>query len=453
MKCGLISPKGTIFFESDEFLSFWQDIKEVKYYKNAWSGLGTALSVVAALTPNSFQIKIIDENFEKINFNEEFDIVGVTAMTQQATRAYEIADKFREKGAYIVMGGIHPTILPYEAKLHADSVIVGEAETLWPSFIDDFLKGRQRPFYRENNPKGFELSKSPIPRYDLLNSNYYNTIWPQTTRGCPHNCDFCVASNIYGLRFRHKTNKQIIEELNFIKEIWENPTLCFADDNMFVNKSFAKKLVKEFIPLELTWMAQTDISVGEDEELLKLLFKSGCQTLYIGFESISEKNLYSLDPYNWKFKQLRNYPKLIERIQSHGIGIHASLMVGFDYDDPNTFQNIIDFVVNNNLLGGSISILAPYPGSKLRKRLKKEGRLLKKKWNKYNGGNVTFIPKNMTAQELQEGFFRIWREIYAPEIQTQKRQYFKNIFKKLYLEKSKQHTPQNNRGIVKEIKI
>jgi radical SAM superfamily enzyme YgiQ (UPF0313 family) len=189
------------------------------------------------------------------------------------------------------------------------------------------------------------------------------------------------------------------------------------------------------IPLKLTWMAQTDISIGEDEEFLTLLFESGCQAVYIGFESLSEKNLHSLDPQKWKLKQSRNYPASIASIQSHGIGIHGSFMVGFDNDDSHTFQNMIDFIIDNNLLGGSISILTPYPGSGLRGRLEEEGRLLDKNWSRHNGGNVTFLPKLITPQELQKGFVKIWKEIYTPEIQAQKKRYFKNIYKKLLLER------------------
>lgn len=431
MKLGLINPKGPVFFKNKAFLRFWQDSYDVNYYKKAWSGISTGLLIVASLTPSSFQIKIIDENFDAIDFNENLDIVGISAMTQQAPRAYEIADKFIEKGIYVVIGGIHATTLPNEAKLHVDSVIVGEAEELWPEFINDFLNGRPKQFYIKLNSKGIDIGKSPIPRYDLLNPHNYKTIWPQTTRGCPHNCDFCIASNIYGTKYRHKRIERIINELEIIKNIWKNPTICFADDNMFVNRSFAKKLIKEFISLNLSWMAQSDISMGEDEDLLELLYKSGCQVVYIGLESLSEKNLHLIDPQNWKLKQRNKYPALINIIQSHGIGVHGSFMIGFDNDDFDTFQNIIDFIIENNLFGASISILTPYPGSILRKRLETEGRLLNNEWSDYNGGNVTFLPKRMTPQQLQDGLIKIWKDIYAPEIQARKRSYFKNIYKSL----------------------
>lgn len=435
MRLGLINPRGIRFFESKDFLSFWQDSYDVKYYKKAWSGMSTGLLAVASLTPASFEIRIIDENFDAIDYDEEFDIIGISAMTQQATRAYEIADKFRENGRYVIMGGIHATVLPNEAIMHVDTIIIGEAEELWPEFIRDFLNGTAKQIYRNSDSKGIDIKKSPIPRFDLLKAHNYETIWPQTTRGCPHKCEFCIASNIHGTRYRHKTVEQIINELEVIKGLWKNPTICFADDNMFVNRKFAKELIKAFIPLNLSWMAQTDISIGNDEELLELLYRSGCEVVYIGLESVSEENLHLIDPANWKMKQLHKYPALLGNIQSHGIGVHGSFMVGLDNDDLSTFQSIIDFIIDNNLFGGSISILAPYPGSKIRERFEKEGRLLHTPWSDYNGGKVTFLPKQLTPRQLHDGLIKIWRNIYAPEIQIRKMRYFKNVFKKLRMEK------------------
>jgi radical SAM superfamily enzyme YgiQ (UPF0313 family) len=435
MKLGLINPKGTFFFEDEVFLDFWSDSYRVDYYKKAWSGISTGLLLVASLTPGSVEIKIIDENFDTVDYDEPFDIVGITAMTQQATRAYRIAGQFRRRSVPVVMGGIHATMLPHEAKLHSDHVIVGEAEALWPRFISDFLKGDAEPFYRKKNGKPVDIRQTPIPRYDLLDSKNYNTIWPQTTRGCPYNCNFCVASSIYGRSYRHKTVEQVIKELVVIRKTWKFPTICFADDNMFVNKSYAKSLIKEIMPLNLSWAAQSDISIGEDDQLLEMLFDSGCQVLYIGLESISEKNLNRIDPRNWKLNQLHKYPRLLENIQAHGVGVHGSFMVGLDHDDPDTFRRVADFIIDNNLFGGSISILSPYPGSRLREKFEAEDRLLDKPWSDYNGGNVTFLPKQMTVQQLQDGLIKIWRDIYTPSVQGRKRVHFKNIYKRLALKK------------------
>ncbi len=435
MKLGLVNPNGSAFFTDREFMDFWSDPDKGDYYKKAWSGISTGLLIVASLTPDIFEIKIIDENFETIDFDEDFDIIGITGMTQQASRGYEIADRFRQRGVYTVMGGIHATTVPYDAKLHADTVIVGEAEEIWPEFIEDFLAGKQKQFYKSSNSKGIDINKSPIPRYDLLNTHYYKTVWPQTTRGCPHQCEFCVASNIYGSKYRHKTIEHVINELEIVNNLWSNPTISFADDNMFVNRPFAKDLITEFKTLKFSWIAQSDISIGDDNELLDLLYDSGCESVFVGLESVSEKNLHLIDPRNWKQKRLHRYPELIKNIQSHGIGVHASFVIGLDNDDLDTFQQIIDFTLENNLFGVTALILTPYPGCSLRVRLQKEGRLLQKDWRFYNGGNITFLPKHLTPQQLKDGLLKIWESIYTPEVQSIKRQYFKNIYKNLALKK------------------
>ncbi|MGE5339926.1 MAG: B12-binding domain-containing radical SAM protein [Candidatus Omnitrophota bacterium] len=408
MRLALISPRDSYEIESNN--KPWTDDDGVGSDSIVRAGMGTALPLIAALTPDDVEVAIIDENVDVINFDSPFDVVGITAISRQATRAYEIADEFRKRGVYTVMGGIHPSMMPDEAKQHAHTLVIGEAEELWPRFIKDFLNGIRIPFYKDLNAMSVNLAHSPIPRYDLLKKQVYKTIWPQTTRGCPHDCEFCVSSNIYSPIFRHKRISRILKEIEMINHTCENPFIAFADDNMFVNRSFSKELLQELIPLKLSWIAQSDISIGEDEQLLKLLFASGCRAIYTGFESLSEENLNYLDPLNWKLSQLHKYAYLIKKIQSHGIGIHGSFIVGFDKDNEHTFRHIIDFIIDNELLNRTVSILTPYPGSRLRKRLQNEQRLLDVEWSQYNGCHVTFIPKSMTVQELEKGFVKIWRE-------------------------------------------
>lgn len=442
MKLGLINPQGTIFFENDSFRNFWDDFYTVDYYKKIWSGMSTALLTVAALTPDYFEIKVIDELFEEIDFDEHFDLVGITAITQQATRAYQVADLFRSHGVYVVMGGIHSTIMPEEAILHCNSVITGEAETTWQQFLDDFCKNRPRRFYGRDNRNAADLTRSPVPRYDLMKRDNYRTIWPQTTRGCPHNCDFCVASNIYGRKYRHKLLDTVLAEIAAIMGIWQFPTISFADDNMFVNRGFSTTLINALQPLKIRWLAQSDISIGEDERFLELLYRNGCEAVYIGLESVTGENLNAIDTSNWKYKKFGRYVELIHNIQSHGIGVHASFMIGFDHDTKDTIHRMIDFIVDNNLFGSSISILSPYPGSRIREQMLKQNRLLANPWSDYNGGHVTFQPRLMSPLELQNGLIEIWKSIYKPEVQQKKRMYFKEIYKSLSRKKIKKE-PHN----------
>lgn len=430
MKIALISPKG-IFFENDEkYKKIWGNMSDATIYRNFHSGFGLGLLVVAALTPKSFKIKIIDENFEPIDFDEKFDLVGITGMTQQAIRAYEIADAFRKKKVKVVIGGIHATVLPEEAKEHADSVIIGEAEELWPEFLKDFSQGNIKPFYKTSHLT--DLTKSPIPRYDLLNRKNYNVVWIQATRGCPIDCEFCAASKIYGLKFRHKTVEQVINEIKYaIKVCGRGTIITFADDNMFINRKYAVELVGKIALLKIRWFAQTDVSVEKDENFLKLLRKSKCSVLFIGFETLNKKGLLQLDRNSWKYRKFEDYETTIEKIQSYGIGVLGAFMLGLDTDTPDVFKELADFINRSHLLSAQITILTPLPGTRLRDRLEKEGRLLPTSWNNYSFLKANYLPRNMLPEELEEGLLKVYHWIYNEKTNIKRIRHFKRLYSNL----------------------
>jgi radical SAM superfamily enzyme YgiQ (UPF0313 family) len=348
-------------------------------------------------------------------------------MTQQATRAYQISDIFRSKGVKVVMGGIHATLLPEEAKKHVDSVVIGEAEEIWTTVLEDFSKNEMRPFYRAN--RIFELTKMLTPRYELADTKKYKAIWIQTSRGCPMDCEFCCASSVYGKKFRYKSIPQVLKELDGIINRWgRNVLISFADDNMFVNRKFTAELLRNIKKLNIRWFAQSDLSIGEDKKMLKLLRESGCAILFIGFESLNHKNLENINNNKRKADYLNKYPKIIKEIQEFGIGVMGSFILGFDDDTPVVFNQLSDFIIENNIFASQISILTPLPGTKLRERLLSQGRILNTPWDNYTFANVNFIPKKMTAKELQEGYLSVYKSIYAPEIRLKKARYFKNIY-------------------------
>jgi len=429
MKIALISPKGSFLGENYAFREFCEKSKELYFYKRFWSGLSSGLLIIAGLTPKEIKIELIDENVESINFDKDYDLVALSAMTQQATRAYEIADEFRKKKVKVVMGGIHATVLPKEAKEHCDSVFIGEAEETWPQFISDFLNNRISPFYLSKG--SVDLEKSPMPRYDLLKSEKYNIIWIQTTRGCPFDCEFCSASKIFGAKYRHKTIEQVVREVKFVESISKSSHIGFADDNMFVNRKYATELAKKLIPLKIRWMTQTDISIAEDEKLLKLLKKSGCYILFIGFESLSEKNLISVDKSGFKARKLSKYSEYIKKIQSYGIGVMGAFILGFDYDDNSVFKRTADFIIDNYLYTVQITTLTPFPGTRLRMRLEQENRLLDFNWNHYTLWDVNFVPKQMSVEELQLGLLETHKAIYNDVERLKRIKYFKDIVDKL----------------------
>ena len=426
MNVGLISPQG-IFYKNQ----LVQELEEtIQRFKVVWSGLSSGLLTTAALTPANYQIAVIDENVESIDFEADYDLVGITFMTQQATRAYEIADRFRRQGVTVVLGGIHPTILPEEAINHADSVVIGEAEYVWPELIRDFEHQRLRPFYQSH--RRVDLKDSPVPRYDLIRDKGYKNIWIQTSRGCPHDCEFCAASKIFGRQYRRKTTAQVIAEVKLVKEIFgNNVMISFSDDNFFVDRSKTLDLLNALIPLKVKWCAQSDISIADKEALLDLLRPSGCMLLFIGFESLHGDNLRNIDKHNWKLRRLAGYSEGIRRLQTRGIPVMGSFIIGLENDTQTVFDHLKEFVIDNYLADSYISILTPYPGTALRQRLEKENRILANLWDFYTGTDVNIIHKKLTKKEMEHALVDILQTVYAPEVRLRTMTYFKDIYREL----------------------
>ena len=425
-KICFINPKWQICIDP-EFNEFWRTSVTPNLIRNTFSGFGPAILVLAALTPPEYEIEIVDENLRQIDFNKHYDLVAITCCTQQATRAYEISRKFQHKKIKTVLGGIHPTVCSEEASKNADSVVVGEGENLWPRLLKDFEAGELKKSYKQTEL--FDLKKAPIPRYDLIKYLNHRMFWIQATRGCPHDCNFCVASNIYGKRIRYKSVEQVVEEIKFIKSFNNNPRISFADDNMFANKNYSKILLEKIIPLNIRWLAQTDISVAEDMELLRLLKKSGCSILFIGFESLSENELKKTNKDHWKANKVKYYKEYIHRIQSLGIGIFGGFIIGFDSDDEGSISKTCDFIKDSMIYAPQISVLTPYPGCALREQLAGQNRILDKDWNYYTALDVTFKPHKMSEKELQGQLVRALKSIYNREYLENNIRYFKEIFK------------------------
>lgn len=407
-------------------------------FLKAWHSPNLSILTIAGLTPPDIKITYIDEDFEKIDYNINYDLVGISAMTQQIMRGYEIATEFKKRNIYVVLGGIHASVLPEEALNYVDTVIVGEAENLWPQFINDFKKNKQNKIYKEYSV--VDLTKSPMPRYDILKEKnyfkdpryFYNMVPIQVTRGCPHACEFCLVTKIYGSKFRKKTIDQLKVEINEIKNYFSGKILMFADDNLFLDRKFSKELLKQLKELKVRWVAQSDIAIGEDNELLSLIYESGGLFLLIGFESINPENLKGMNKNSWKYRQLKNYSKYIENIQKHGIIVFGAFIFGLDNDDTNVFGNIVKFMDSHNITG-QLTIATPLPGSIMIERLREENRLLKKEpfWNDCTFFDVLYKPKKMSVAELEEGFIWAYKQVFNEVNFTNRAKYLKTIYKKL----------------------
>ncbi len=425
MNLALISPRGSFCSHNSAMRAFYDRSGLVLPYRSVWSGLGAGLLTIAGLTPRDWTITLIDENTEPIDFNRHFDVVAISSMTQQATRAYCIADTFRNRGAHVVLGGLHPTVLPDEAKEHADTVVVGEGEYSWPRFIDDFRQGRAQAYYRSE--KIVDLRDCPLPRYDLLKGRSLSIVWLQCTRGCPHDCEFCAATKVFGSRFRHKTVDQVVAEVEEVKRVCGDVMIGFADDNAFANPAFAADLLKRLIPLKVRWLAQTDIQVARRPDLLDLASRAGCCHFFIGFESPSRDSLQGIDRDGWKRRQFDAYPESIRQIQSYGIGVMGAFIVGLDNDDLSIFERLEDFIIDNHLLDANVTILSPVPGTRLWERLKNEKRILPGPWENYTGWDVNIIHPRLTKEQLEQGVLRVYERISSDEVRSRKFAFFKEM--------------------------
>lgn len=359
------------------------------------------LLYVAALTPKDVEVTLIDEHVDRIDFEEKVDLVGITSLTATAPRAYEIGDEFKKRGVKVVLGGIHPSVLPEEAIQHADSVVIGEAENLWPEVIGDFKKKRLKKFYQSLEKPSLE--NLPLPRRDLLQGKRYLTKnFIQTTRGCPFDCDFCSVTKFFGKRHRFRPVGDVIKEI----ESLEGNFTVFADDNVIAHKKYAKELFKALIPCKKRWFSQADLTMSQDDELLKLAAQSGCEGVYIGFESLTDIGLK-------KFKRYINFKEAINKLKSYGIRVEGSFIFGFDSDDKKAFEKTLKFTQELRLDVATFHLLTPLPGTKLYEKLEKENRIVERDWLKYDLSTVVFKPQQMTREELQEGVRWTMKEFYS----------------------------------------
>lgn len=371
-----------------------------------------ALATLAALTPPDIDVGFSDDQIHPIDLNDGFqgaDLVAISVMSKTAYRAYQIADACREKGIKVVLGGIHPTILPEEASAHADVVVVGEAEILWPRVIADFQANRLQRFYRQDGV--VDMNHSPVPQRGIFKSHSHKYVpldVVQTTRGCPFDCDFCTVNPVFGSRFRMREIEKVVAEVQGLTR-WG---ILFADDNVIGNVPYFQKLFTALEPLKLRWIGEASLAGLDNEQNLKILQKSGCKALFIGFESLSPQLKTIGKPQN----NPARYGEVIRKLHDHGIIAYAAFIFGFDFDDPSVFERTVEFAIANKVILAQFAILTPYPGTRLYTRLQAEGRLLQDKWWLVPNQEILaphFRPQLMEPEQLREGWKWAWREFYS----------------------------------------
>jgi len=434
-KIALINPKSQNYLYDDNPIINDMFIRNKERLK-PWYAPPLNLLILASYIPSDVEVKLYDEFIDNIDVNEKFDIVAITGMTRQIFRAYEIARTFKLKGSYIVIGGIHSSVLPDEALQFADTIFIGEAEETWPQFLNDYEKGNPQKIYKSE--KLFNLKNSLIPRYELINyqkfiqnNNYFKFIPVQATRGCPHNCSFCLTTKFYGKKIRKKKIEQIIKEIEYLKKLNFNNLILFVDDNFFVDKNFSKELLKNLLNLKIKYVAQTDLSIADDEELLELTYLSGCTMVFIGFESLKKANLETVNDNKWKMKQVEKYEKSIKIIQNHGIVVFGAFVFGFPDDNLQTFNEVKEFVLRNKI-PAQFTLLTPIPGTKVFEDLKNSKKLYNDKfWNKCSFFSLLFKHQNLPKSIAEKEIVKLHDIVFNEENTYERNRYMIYIYKTL----------------------
>ena len=370
------------------------------------------LPTIAGITPSGVDIGITIEYVDDIDFDEKTDLVGITAQTCQAPRAYQIADEFRKRGTKTIIGGIHASICPDEALQHFDSVLIGEAENLWDRVLEDVRAGGLRCKYEASEKP--DLTRLVVPRYDLLDYGRYvvppfarTPLIPiQATRGCPHDCDFCSVSRFWGHRHRKKPVDHVIREIEAIAP----SRIFFSDDNIGADAQYAKELFRALKPLKTRWACQMSTRIMEDPELIELAGEAGCHETLLGIESLNEASLSSIHK---SFNKVEHYESLLKRLREAGILAQVSVIFGLDEDNTDNLRRTIDTLLRWDANYVYIAILTPFPGTRLYQRFKDQGRLLDTNWSRYDVTDVVYMPRNMTTEDLKDITWEMYEKCYS----------------------------------------
>jgi radical SAM superfamily enzyme YgiQ (UPF0313 family) len=365
------------------------------------------MPLLAAYTPPHWRVTHTDEIVQSVRFDKPYSLVAITANTAAAPHAYWLADKYREQGIPVVIGGPHATLMPEEVALHADAVVVGEGELVWPDILRDCEQGRLARFYRSDRLP--DLKGMPAPRWDLIKGRVYGKGVTIATRGCPFACDYCSIPQMYQRRMRYRPIDEVRDEIRRMP----GRALVFWDDNIGANRNYAKELFNAITPLGRWWTSQSTLDVAFDDEFLSLAAQSGCKALFVGLESISQ---LSLNGANKKHNDVASYQEIVRRFHEYGIAIQAGLVFGFDHDDRSIFRRTVEVFREIGIDSATIGILVPYPNTPLYKRLDAESRILTRDWSKYDGKkHVVFQPALMSPEELLNGSEWAARQFYSLE--------------------------------------
>ena len=395
MKIALVSPKGPLYRHRGGIFR-----RSLRYAP-------LTLTTLASLVPRDLdpQFTLVDEGIDDVDLNLDADLIGITVITGTAPRAYELASHFRSRGIPVVLGGPHVTLVPDDAQPHADSVVVGYAEDTWPALVRDVAGGRLQPRYVQ--APDLSLANRPFPRRDLLPRGRFmtNNVF-EATRGCIHNCEFCVVPSAWGRKPYQKPVEDVVAD---IRQHGARQ-LIFVDLNLIADREYAARLFEALIPLRVEWYGLSTVLLADDLPLLTLAARSGCRGLLIGFESIVAGNLRDSSK---GFNRPAHFRRVVDLLHTHRIAVYGCFVFGMDHDTPDVFLETARFAVEAGIDLPRFAIVTPFPGTALHRRLESEGRILTRNWELYDGQHVVFQPAGMSVQELQDGTERAWRHAYS----------------------------------------
>jgi radical SAM superfamily enzyme YgiQ (UPF0313 family) len=362
-----------------------------------------SLGILAALS-EGHEVRIVDNDWQPIPFDEHFDLVGITATTFTSERAYAVAREFKRRGVQVVLGGVHPSLLPGECLEHVDSVVIGEGEYVWPDVLRDAEKRALKRTYEADRLT--DMADVPIPRRDLLDEpSWFATL--QATRGCPNKCRYCYLPSVPWGEFRKRPVELVTEEVSRLKQ----KLIFLVDDNIFADREYALSVFRAMKPFRKTFSIQIPTTITDDDEMLDAMAEAGCFNVQIGFQSFNRK---SLEWASVDHNRVEKYRTLIDKLHARNILATAFLMFGFDSDGPDTFGGTVEMVKRIGLDDANCYILTPYPGTSLHAQFEREGRLLDgKRRTQFGWSHAVFRPKLMSPEELERGVQRTYDRLYT----------------------------------------
>lgn len=384
------------------------------------------LLYLAACTPPGHELRYFEADAAAPEEIFSCDLVAISTFSAQVFEAYVIADKLRAEGVKVAMGGLHVSALPEEALEHADYVVVGEGENVWPDVVRAAEGGSPPRIFRAQDYTAVDVADLPVPRYDLLAGRPYNRYTVQATRGCPWRCDFCASSVMLQLPYRRRPAQHVARDIAAIKRVDPSAFIEFADDNTFVDKTWGKELCETLRPLNIKWFTETDISVADDPELLDLMRASGCRQVLVGLESPIPGALAGVEQRaNIKARWAERYRAAIREIQSRGVSVNACFILGMDGHTPEVFDDVLRFAEEAAPFDVQITLLTPFPGTPLYRKLLAEGRIIRQgAWDLCTLFDVNFRPSGMTADELRAGIYSLSERLYSAEATARRRKHF-----------------------------